>query len=171
VLLALRVDKELMIAYCLEHEFGDDVSVSFPRNVCIGTVLGGHTQEAVVDVGPVDPKSIECSEATRLSLVESIQRNLMSCADLQHDAKLLESGWITLADRRGPIYENRAPEASEFFGAVRVEDGLLDPDSFQANPMHRLVSVHGVSVPHPHFLEKWVEESYRCANDGDAKLV
>jgi hypothetical protein len=61
---------------------------------------------------------------------------------LQLEAAIQGRGHVYLLDGRNPNRDGRVP-AEDVVGTVRVEDGLLVPQSFEHNPRHRLLTARG----------------------------
>ncbi|RUS25957.1 hypothetical protein BC938DRAFT_471418 [Jimgerdemannia flammicorona] len=89
-----------------------------------------------------------------------------SFADLLHDvvkknvgegdealkavAEWQKEGWLHVADARNAPPYGRIPYPEDIIGSVLVQQGLIQPSSYQRNPTHRFVTPYGLfrlSVP------------------------
>lgn len=52
--------------------------------------------------------------------------------------------WMHIADERDPPAWGRIPFPEDIVGTVLVKDGVIQPNTYQAMPAHRLVTAHGI---------------------------
>lgn len=115
--------------------------------------LGGLPARALVGrlvnpAGDLVPGNFEWNRAFVEWLHGVIRREVPDIPEFVEAARRVPSGWLHIHDARA--YGGR-PEAEErdIIGSFRVEAGVLVADSYRPNPAHRILTAHGMFMPHP----------------------
>jgi hypothetical protein len=75
-------------------------------------------------------------------LHEVIRKHGLSVPNLIAAARKQADGWVYIIDGRTPTPEGPVPP-EDILGGFEVSQGEVVPDSYRANPNHRLLSQHG----------------------------
>jgi hypothetical protein len=76
-------------------------------------------------------------------LYSSISKNINTCPIHIAQAKLLKQGYMNINDERTLVSFGRTAESEDIFGVVRVDDGVMKPNSFEEMPTHRIYTTQG----------------------------
>jgi hypothetical protein len=109
----------------------------------------GLSPEAILGrIGPGDsidaftPAGFQENPAFLRLLSRVIYEEVGNDPGLQTEAERQGEGSVYLLDGRTPDPAGRVPP-EDIIGAVDVENGIMAPGSYQHNPRHRLLTVHG----------------------------
>lgn len=75
---------------------------------------------------------------------------------LQAEARRQVSGWIYVIDGRTPTPDGEVPP-HDIIGVFEVKTGAIVPNSYQANPNHRILSADGLFRLEPTLHERLME--------------
>ena len=131
---------------------GEITAITFlsPEDLAALGGLPGHALvgRLVLPEGPLATGNFEWNRAFVEWLHETVRREVPRIAEFAQAARQIPSGWLHIHDARA---HGRAPEEAErdIIGSFRVEDGTLIEDSYRPNPAHRILSEHGMFMPHP----------------------
>ncbi|KAK5814199.1 hypothetical protein F5H01DRAFT_346090 [Linnemannia elongata] len=92
----------------------------------------------------VKPNKFTENEAFNNVLHTVIQQNLADDPMVQSVLQQQLEGWTHIADYRNPAPYGRIPLPEDIFGSVQIVDGVIQPDSYQRMPTHRIVSSLGL---------------------------
>ncbi|KAI7875039.1 hypothetical protein K492DRAFT_136975 [Lichtheimia hyalospora FSU 10163] len=59
-------------------------------------------------------------------------------------AEWQKEGWLHIADERNPPPWGRIPYPEDIIGTVLVNNGVIQPETYQEMPTHRLVTSNGI---------------------------
>ncbi|KAF9132206.1 hypothetical protein BGW39_000641 [Mortierella sp. 14UC] len=92
----------------------------------------------------IKPNKFTENEAFNSVLHAVIQKNLADDPLVQSVLQQQLEGWTHIADYRNPAPYGRIPLPEDIFGSVQIVDGVIQPDSYQRMPSHRIVSSLGL---------------------------
>ncbi|KAJ8656337.1 hypothetical protein O0I10_007902 [Lichtheimia ornata] len=78
-------------------------------------------------------------------------------------AEWQKEGWLHIADERNPPPWGRIPYPEDIIGTVLVNNGVIQPETYQEMPTHRLVTSNGIF--------QLSEPLRQCIVDAAKKLV
>ncbi|CDH56339.1 hypothetical protein RO3G_06508 [Lichtheimia corymbifera JMRC:FSU:9682] len=78
-------------------------------------------------------------------------------------AEWQKEGWLHIADERNPPPWGRIPYPEDIIGTVLVNNGVIQPETYQEMPTHRLVTSNGIF--------QLSEPLRQCIIDASKKLV
>ncbi|KAF9910396.1 hypothetical protein EC991_006661 [Linnemannia zychae] len=104
----------------------------------------------------ITPNKFTENEAFNSVLHAIIQKNLADDPMVQSVLQQQLEGWTHIADYRNPAPYGRIPLPEDIFGSVQIVDGIIQPDSYQRMPSHRIVSSFGLFQLSDHLHERLV---------------
>ncbi|KAK3834621.1 MAG: hypothetical protein JOS17DRAFT_737228 [Linnemannia elongata] len=104
----------------------------------------------------VKPNRFTENEAFNNVLHKVIQQNLADDPMVESVLQQQLEGWTHIADYRNPAPYGRIPLPEDIFGSVQIVDGVIQPDSYQRMPTHRIVSSLGLFQLSDHLHERLV---------------
>ncbi|KAF9544005.1 hypothetical protein EC957_000274 [Mortierella hygrophila] len=104
----------------------------------------------------VKPKGFTENDAFNNVLHTVIQQNLVHDPMVESVLQQQLEGWTHIADYRNPAPYGRIPLPEDIFGSVQIVDGVIQPDSYQRMPTHRIVSSLGLFQLSDHLHERLV---------------
>ncbi|KAI8145653.1 hypothetical protein BJV82DRAFT_510746 [Fennellomyces sp. T-0311] len=85
--------------------------------------------------------------------------NLKSLAEWQKE------GWLHIADERNPPPWGRIPFPEDIIGSVLVREGVIQPNSYEPMPAHRLATSNGIFQLSDPLTQCLVQEAKRVAKE------
>ncbi|KAI9262211.1 hypothetical protein BDA99DRAFT_438899 [Phascolomyces articulosus] len=78
-------------------------------------------------------------------------------------AEWQKEGWLHIGDERNPPPWGRIPFPEDIIGSVLVQNGIIQPDTYQAMPTHRLATSSGFMQLSEPLTQCLVQEAKRVA--------
>ncbi|KAI9491172.1 hypothetical protein BDB00DRAFT_834084 [Zychaea mexicana] len=78
-------------------------------------------------------------------------------------AEWQKEGWLHIGDERNPPPWGRIPYPEDIIGSVLVQKGVIQPDTYQPMPAHRLVTSNGILQLSEPLTQCVVQEAKRVA--------
>eukprot|EP01100_Stratorugosa_tubuloviscum_P006342 TRINITY_DN2742_c0_g1_i1.p1 TRINITY_DN2742_c0_g1~~TRINITY_DN2742_c0_g1_i1.p1 ORF type:complete len:229 (-),score=81.94 TRINITY_DN2742_c0_g1_i1:107-754(-) len=125
------------------------------KNCPIQTIIGWYTDSEINEIEPqkVNFELFEANEEfvniLHETIVQFINENGIYIAKAQKE----KSGWIHVVDYRQPL-TRRTPWPEDIFGSVKVENGIILPQTYQRMPTYRLCTAAGLFQFDEWFNEK-----------------
>ncbi|KAI9513407.1 hypothetical protein F5148DRAFT_1296873 [Russula earlei] len=118
-----------------------------PRSSASSTVLGWLPAETPGDDRDAGLNDFVANPRFLPLLHEAISEGLAEGVDDVQAAGALQlgNGWMHIHDERNIPPLNRIGDPDDILASVRVEDGKILPETYQAMPSYRLCTVHGVT--------------------------
>ncbi|KAF9154611.1 hypothetical protein BG015_000446 [Linnemannia schmuckeri] len=104
----------------------------------------------------VKPNKFTENDAFNNVLHMVIQQNLADDPMVESVLQQQLEGWTHIADYRNPAPYGRIPLPEDIFGSVQIVDGVIQPESYQRMPTHRIVSSLGLFQLSDHLHERLV---------------
>ncbi|OAD78248.1 hypothetical protein PHYBLDRAFT_71708 [Phycomyces blakesleeanus NRRL 1555(-)] len=94
----------------------------------------------------LDPKSFVDNNQFVQFMTKVLKDNIHNINDnaLKGLAEWQKEGWLHVADERNPPPWGRIPFPEDIIGSVLIKDGVIQPNTFEAMPTHRLVTSCGI---------------------------
>lgn len=112
----------------------------------------------------LDPKSFIQNDSFEQFLHSIIAKSITQDPTTQILAHEQKTGWLNVPDARCYVPWGRIPEVEDILGSVQLRSdgsGVMVPDSYQRNTMHRLVSLNGL-VRLPEVVHKALVEALKA---------
>lgn len=154
---------------------------SLPDEAIIGWTKVGLKDEAVLTSTAFQENESESKCRQRQNrligefnalLHQVIRENYMQDESLHSQAQYQRDGFIHIGgkllqtrlvcggsrlDERNPPFAGRIPDVEDIIGSVQINDGKVQPDTYQPNPSHRILSLNGVFILTDHLMKKLKE--------------
>jgi hypothetical protein len=111
--------------------------------------------------GLFEPDNFARNRAFVEFMHEVIRKHGPSVPGLVAAARAQANGWVHIIDGRTPTPQGAVP-AEDIVGAFQVTDGNIVPDSYQANPNHRILSANGFFQLDPVLQTQLLDELAAC---------
>jgi len=125
-------------------------------------------------LGATDPSSAPPPPAGLISVArflpllhEAISEGLAEAVDDIQVAGALQlgNGWMHIHDERNVPPLNRIGDPDDILASVRVEDGKIIPETYQAMPSYRVSTAHGVTQLTEGLASKLQRLLEKCARE------
>ena len=135
----------------------DYVSLLPPERGLIGEAIIGALRPPADGGKPnIDPETFSRNSGFIELLQSVIQREAPRLAAYQREALETGDGPVYVIDRRGAEDDPILP--AEVFGAFEAHGGTITPESYEANPTHRLLTERGFFQLEDELLEVLMRE-------------
>lgn len=141
-----------MASYVTLARPGDAIESGLVSEEIIGQLLDPHREGDLLA-----PDNFARNRAFVDVLHEVIRKHGPSVPNLAAAASRQASGWIYVIDGRTPTPEGPVP-AEDIVGGFEVSKGAVVPDSYQANPNHRVLSHRGFFRLDPLLQQRLLDE-------------
>ena len=76
----------------------------------------------------------------------------------------MHASWLHIADERNPPPWGRIPVPEDIVGSVLLQDGVIQPNSYEPMPAHRIVTKNGIFQLSGPLTQCLVQEAKRVAS-------